>query len=67
MSVTVSNCADFPGDFIDGQFDTRILNGKSSLLSVTLFGEDVATGLDKLRLDFVVSSRLESVLLVSKI
>ena len=56
-SIIVANCAGFPGALIDWQFSTRILLGRSSLVGVVLFGEDVAIGLEKLRLDSVVSSR----------
>ena len=56
-SITVINCAGFPGNLIDGQFNTSLLISGSSLLGVILFGEDVATGLEKLKLGSVVSSR----------
>ena len=36
--ITVNNCTGFPGDLIDRQFNTKILNGGPSLLVVTLFG-----------------------------
>ena len=43
-SIIVCSCTDFPGDFIDRQFRTKVV-GISSLVCLTLEGEDVATDL----------------------
>ena len=45
----------------------RTFIGRSSLLGVTLLGDEVATGFEKLKSELVVSLRYEKVLLVSKI
>ena len=61
--------AGLPGVLIDWQLITRVLSGRSVRPGVTLLGEEVATGLVKLRSDvsvLQVSFKYEKEFVVSK-
>ena len=62
--------AGLPGAFMDWQFITNTLNGRSERPGATFVGEDVAMGLEKLMPDasvLLVSFRNENEFVVSKI